>query len=32
MYDFQVVEDVNLVLDILDDESLKTDRRRPWRA
>jgi hypothetical protein len=32
MYDFQVVEDVNLVLAILDDESLKRDRRRPWRA
>jgi uncharacterized membrane protein YphA (DoxX/SURF4 family) len=32
MYDFQIVEDVNLVLDILGDESLKTDRRRPWRA
>ena len=32
MYDFQVVEDVNLVLEILDDESLKSERRRPWRA
>jgi uncharacterized membrane protein YphA (DoxX/SURF4 family) len=32
MYDFQVVEDVNLVLEVLGDESLKTDRRRPWRA
>ena len=32
MYDFQIVEDVNLLLDVLGDESLKTDRRRPWRA
>ena len=32
MYDFQVVEDVNLVLDVLSDESLKNERRRPWRA
>lgn len=32
MYDFQVVEDVNLVLDVLADASLKSERRRPWRA
>ena len=32
MYDFQIVEDVNLALEVLNDESLKTGRQRPWRA
>ncbi len=32
MYDFQVVEDANLVLDALNDVSVQSERRRPWRA
>ncbi len=32
MYDFQVVEDANLALDVLNSPSLQTDRKRPWRA
>jgi uncharacterized membrane protein YphA (DoxX/SURF4 family) len=32
MYDFQIVEDINLALDVLNDESLMNERNRPWRA
>jgi len=32
MYDFQVVEDVNMTLAALEDPSMQTGRRRPWRA
>jgi len=32
MYDFQIVEDINLALDVLNSESLKNERTRPWRA
>jgi hypothetical protein len=32
MYDFQVVEDVNMTLAALEDPSLQTGRRRAWRA
>ena len=32
MYDFQVVEDANLAIEVLEDKSLKTERHRPWRA
>jgi uncharacterized membrane protein YphA (DoxX/SURF4 family) len=31
MYDFQIVQDTNLALDILNDQKLKS-RERPWRA
>lgn len=32
MYDFQIVEDVNLACEVLADESVHAERRRPWRA
>lgn len=32
MYDFQMVEDVNLTLDILNDKNLAEVRRRKWMA
>ncbi|MCK5135834.1 MAG: DoxX family protein [Bacteroidales bacterium] len=32
MYDFQIVEDANLAIEVLGDKSLKAERHRPWRA
>jgi len=32
MYDFQIVEDINLALEVLASDSLKNERVRPWRA
>ena len=31
MYDFQMVQDVNIAFDVLNDPSLQ-NRERPWRA
>jgi len=32
MYDFQIVEDANLAIEVLEDISLQAERHRPWRA
>ena len=32
MYDFQIVEDVNLALEVLNNESVHNERKRLWRA
>ena len=32
MYDFQIVEDANLAIEVLGDQSLTAERNRPWRA